>query len=263
MTTLNGGDSRTHSLPVGQVLTVVAGSLGFGAVSRLSDIPGGEPQGYTPVAAGETKLFGPYAAVARFRIDADTSSLTATMAPAVPVPLVVGTLGDLRELSGAGIPDASAQAVLTINPTGDDNGLIFTAVAYGAPGNDISIEYLDPAANDAALAVSVLGTKISVSLATGSGGAITSTAADVLAAIEASAAASDLVTGAIMTADSGVADDGSGIVTAMALAPLVDGAGIGVNVAGIGSRYTDTTNGKIYINGGTKAVPVWNIVTSA
>ena len=37
----------------------------------------------------------------------------------------------------------------------------------------------------------------------------------------------------------------------------------GVNIAGIGSRYTDTTLGKLYINGGTLADPIWKIVTSA
>lgn len=33
--------------------------------------------------------------------------------------------------------------------------------------------------------------------------------------------------------------------------------------AGIGSIYVDTTNGKLYVNGGTKAQPVWKLVTSA
>jgi len=41
-----------------------------------------------------------------------------------------------------------------------------------------------------------------------------------------------------------------------------DGA-TGVDVAGTGSRYTDITAGKLYINGGTKAAPSWKIVTSA
>lgn len=46
----------------------------------------------------------------------------------------------------------------------------------------------------------------------------------------------------------------------------VDGAtGTGAGSVGIGSLYIDTTNGKIYINSGagTKAVPVWKLVTSA
>ena len=37
----------------------------------------------------------------------------------------------------------------------------------------------------------------------------------------------------------------------------------GEGVAGIGSRYTDATAGKMYLNGGTKAQPIWKIVTSA
>lgn len=37
----------------------------------------------------------------------------------------------------------------------------------------------------------------------------------------------------------------------------------GEGVAEIGARYTDTTNGKLYLNGGTQAQPVWKLVTSA
>lgn len=33
--------------------------------------------------------------------------------------------------------------------------------------------------------------------------------------------------------------------------------------AGIGSLCMDYTNGKLYINGGTKAQPIWKLVTSA
>jgi hypothetical protein len=46
------------------------------------------------------------------------------------------------------------------------------------------------------------------------------------------------------------------------------GAGVptgatGANQAQTASLYTDTANAKLYINGGTKAVPSWRIVTSA
>lgn len=56
---------------------------------------------------------------------------------------------------------------------------------------------------------------------------------------------------------------------------IIDGAGVpvdytdgdpvatGEGYAEIGSLYIDRTNGKLYINGGTKAQPVWKIVTSA
>ncbi len=37
----------------------------------------------------------------------------------------------------------------------------------------------------------------------------------------------------------------------------------GEGVYGIGSIYVNTTNGKQYQNGGTKAQPVWKLVTSA
>lgn len=37
----------------------------------------------------------------------------------------------------------------------------------------------------------------------------------------------------------------------------------GEGVAGPGSRYTDITNAKLYLNGGTKAQPLWKNVTSA
>jgi hypothetical protein len=43
----------------------------------------------------------------------------------------------------------------------------------------------------------------------------------------------------------------------------VPSAATGANQAAIVSLYTDTTNAKLYINGGTKAVPSWRIVTSA
>jgi hypothetical protein len=37
----------------------------------------------------------------------------------------------------------------------------------------------------------------------------------------------------------------------------------GQDHAGIGSRYTDIVAGKLYINGGTRAQPLWKLVTSA
>lgn len=49
----------------------------------------------------------------------------------------------------------------------------------------------------------------------------------------------------------------------------IAGAGVptdavtGAAQCGKGSTYTDITNGKLYINGGTKASPAWKIVTSA
>ena len=83
-------------------------------------------------------------------------------------------------------------------------GLQLAPVAYaaqrpGANGNTISIWHRNPSTSDAALGVTVDGNAITVSLATGPDGAVTSTAADVVAAIAASPEASALV--AASTAD--------------------------------------------------------------
>lgn len=44
----------------------------------------------------------------------------------------------------------------------------------------------------------------------------------------------------------------------------VDGtSGTGAGQVPKGSRYTDTTNANVYINGGTPASPVWKLVTRA
>jgi hypothetical protein len=165
---------------------------------------------------------------------------------------------------GAGAPVNAAKATRNLNPAGNDNGLTFTAVDFGAAGNDISIAYVDPAGNNAALSVTVASKAITVHLATGAGGAITSTAAAVLAAINASAAAAALVTVAIMTADAGVADDGSGVVTALAALNLAGGLdGTGAGEALPGSLYIDTVGARPYRNSGTTAAPAWTALDDA
>lgn len=159
--------------------------------------------------------------------------------------------------SNAGAPDDAVQATLSRNPAGDDNALTFTAVAYGTGGNSITIEYVDPSATDASLSVDVDGNAITVNLATDGGGSITSTAAEVLAAIEAKAEAAALVTVAIDASDTGVADDGSGVVTALASAPMTGGQGTAIGTVLPGGILIDTTNANTYRNDGTQAVPVW------
>lgn len=176
-------------------------------------------------------------------------------------------VGSVRDYAGDGAPAASARATLARNPAGDDNALAFTAVKYGVYGNGITIAYVNGGASQS-LSVSVVDKAITVNLATNGSSVITSTAAQVKAAIEASAAAAALVTCTINTGDTGSADDGSGVVTALAAANMTGGAGIGYNSAGVGqagvgSRYTDYTNANLYINAGTAAVPVWKLFTRA
>lgn len=181
-------------------------------------------------------------------------SVDATYSPVSIASLIV---------SGEGAPEDGVQATLSCNPAGDDNALTFTAVAYGADGNSITIEYVDPAANDAELSVSVTDTAITVNLATDEAGLITSTAADVLAAIEAAPAADALVTVVIDASDTGAGDDGSGVVTALASAPMTGGEGTSIDVSPPGGLYIDTTNAVVYRNDGTAAAPVWVALADA
>jgi hypothetical protein len=191
--------------------------------------------------------FGPYLVDRVFLVDGDVSVTLAAFT----------TSFNSLLMSNAGAPANAAQAALTVNPTGDDNGLTYTARAYGTEGNSIKVAYTDPGANSAALSVSVFRQNITVSLATNGGGSITSTAAQVKAAIEAHTEANQLVTVAIQTGDSGTADDGSGVVTAMAASALTSGAGTGIGSIVPGGICIDTTNADIYRNDGTTAAPVW------
>ena len=113
----------------------------------------------------------------------------------------------------------AAAATLTTDMTNATADITLTAVTAGAEGNDISVAYVDPSGNDQALAVVVSGKAITVNLATGPAGAITSTAALVKAAINASAAASALVT----AEDEGT---GTGVVNAVAAANLTGGTDV-------------------------------------
>lgn len=114
------------------------------------------------------------------------------------------------------VPD-DAQATLTIDMTNANADLTYTAVDHGIEGNDISVTHTDPSGNDEPLGVSVSGTDITVSLATGEAGAITSTAAEVAAAIAANADAAALVT---CTAEG----TGAGVVNAETKTSLAGGA---------------------------------------
>lgn len=193
--------------------------------------------------------FGPYLGDCEFVVDGPATVTVSASALSMSIASLVS--------SGAGAPVDALRAAANINPTGNENGLTFTAKAYGAEGNLIGVTYVDPAANNASLAVNVSGTSIAVSLATGVAGAITSTAAQVLAAINAEPKAAELVTPTIYAADGGGVDDGSGIVTAMSRTDLADGAGTGIGTALAGSLYIDTTNAFVYRNSGTQAAPAW------
>lgn len=67
--------------------------------------------------------------------------------------------------------------------------------------------------------------------------------------------------GQILKAD--VRMDNEVCLLSKAGAPVDGAAGTGAGFAGLGSICVDRTNGKLYINGGTKASPTWKLVTSA
>lgn len=137
----------------------------------------------------------------------------------VSVPAIEYTL----ELIAMALPGATHYynaAALTTNLTGENNDLVFTAKTGNGligPGNDVSIEYINPGALQAACAVSVEGKAISVILKH-DGTNITATASEVKAAIEASDDAKALVTVAFSGEETGV-----GTVTAMAETYLTGG----------------------------------------
>lgn len=109
----------------------------------------------------------------------------------------------------------TVRSFLTTALTGSNNDLTYETVATGGGTSLVTIAYVDPAANSQTESVTVSGNAITVHLATGSGGAITSTGATILASIRASAAASALVTVALA-----VGNDGTGAVTALTATAL-------------------------------------------
>lgn len=130
-------------------------------------------------------------------------------------------------------PVDGVQSSVTINMGNADADPTYTAVEYGTAGDSITVTHVDPAANDAVLGVVVSGNDITVNLATGAGGAITSTANEVKAAIEAEAAAAALVTVAVEGA-------GTGVVEAKAETSLT--GGVDVTAGENGSLRFDATN---------------------
>lgn len=138
-------------------------------------------------------------------------------------PSVNSVLGRLRGTrTGRGLigspvdTSTEAKASVTTSLSGANNDLTFTAAQAGTDGNSIRIRYVNPGANDAALAVTRSGQDITVSLATGVAGAITSIASEV----------SDLVNttqSGIVVASNAAANTGVGVVTAMAYQTLSGG----------------------------------------
>ncbi|MFJ2030019.1 M14 family zinc carboxypeptidase [Streptosporangium sp. NPDC087985] len=96
--------------------------------------------------------------------------------------------------------------------------LYVTSKAYGSEGgNDITVALVKPATASAPLSVAVNGKDVVVNLATNASGAITSTAAQVGAALNGNSAAS-----ALLTANTYRGNAGTGVVAAAAATKLTD-----------------------------------------
>jgi hypothetical protein len=67
----------------------------------------------------------------------------------------------LSVMAGVGSYTPAVAATLTVDPSGDNNAILFTADALGEVGNDISVEYATPAVS-AATTVAVVGDAITV-----------------------------------------------------------------------------------------------------
>ena len=120
----------------------------------------------------------------------------------------------------------------------DNNAILWTAVQPGDAGEAIKVALVDPSANSQDLAVSVIGDTVSVSLKTGSAGAIESTAAQVIAAVNAHLVAKTLVT----AANTG-ASTGAGVVAAVAATSLAGGADWNVIPSCVLAEDVDVTDG--------------------
>jgi hypothetical protein len=113
------------------------------------------------------------------------------------------------------LPVGSTQSLSTANA---DRAVVLTSKEWGhLGGNGITAQLVNPASTNSQLRVDVTGNHIAVSLGTGPGGEITSTAAQVIDAINASPAASALVTASKYRLNAA-----AGVVVPSALSPLSD-----------------------------------------
>ncbi|HEU4450867.1 MAG TPA: M14 family zinc carboxypeptidase [Gaiellaceae bacterium] len=133
-------------------------------------------------------------------------------APGITIPSAMISQADGGTLK-AGLP---ATGRLHGAPPLDPSRVVVESLAWGHEGgNDLTVEIVDPGAPSSPLAVSVMGTHIRVSLATDASGALVSTAADVVAALNASA-------GAVVRSYTYRGNAGDGIAQPQATTQLTD-----------------------------------------
>ncbi|MBN8524984.1 MAG: hypothetical protein J0M02_06600 [Planctomycetes bacterium] len=169
------------------------------------------PSGTNLITATQLDLSGSESAVTAQTLTINVSG-SAPQAPVVTIPTANAKIADTTpELKGTAPANTTVRIYnatkVTTAMAGADNDITLTARSHKAA----TITLVDPPGNNAALAVSVTGTDITVSLATDGSSAITTTATQLVAAINASTVASALVKAEVKSGDSG-----AGVVTALA-----------------------------------------------
>jgi len=137
---------------------------------------------------------------------------------------VVGRLGNGKYApyiaGAAAVPGAASTVTLKASGAGARDDIVVTAKQTGVAGDKIKVQLVDPGAKNATLKVAVETDVIRVYVATDDNNAITSTIAEVIAAINATLYVKDIVTA--LLAEGSVGTDAATAVAATALAAGVD-----------------------------------------
>jgi hypothetical protein len=171
--------SSTGAMLEGDVQVWVGGGLPPHAAGYLSDFT--------------TRYMDPTEVYQRFdELAAEFSNI----AEMIPLPYATNGYQRRAQANMAGSPTGGTPTAPGSSPPGSQTGatVVLTSRAWGHEGgNLITAEFLNPGVADSPLSVAVIGNDISVSLATNSAGALSSTAAQVVAAINAHPGAAALV----------------------------------------------------------------------
>ena len=124
---------------------------------------------------------------------------------------VIGIVGTAPGAQGA------TTAEVTVGNAPSGTGIVYTATEAGTSGNNIRIRYVNPGTASATLDATLVGNDIIANLATGADNQVTSTASDVLAAV-------NTIVDAPVTATLQEGSNGSGVVRARNFVSLAGGA---------------------------------------
>lgn len=138
----------------------------------------------------------------RGAVTLDASTVTAVNGiKKLPAGTFIGKLGSGKYAKYT----AATFATLDTGVVANNNAITFTSKIPGNAGEAIKVQLKDPGANNAALKVTMENDTIVISLATDGAGAITSTAAQVIAAVSSALVVKDYVSAANTGASTGAA----------------------------------------------------------